>query len=318
MNKILVTAGGTAIAWHIAEIIRRFFNNQVELHVSDINDAHLIPASVIAKKVHKVPLTMDPQYVEAITKIITDEKIDIIIPLIPYEGILFAKDSEFIKELNIKTTTATMEVTKLLSDKFNLYNTLNNIGVPTPELYDINNVQDDVAYLLKPRLGFGSVGITKVMGYDLKKNKMNFDLANNVISQYCHDTDYDEVTVEVYNGKSGLHIFTRRRIATKAEVCVKMEPVNNEIFFPYVKKIVKTIQCPLAFNVQFLFHNSEWKLFDCNLRLGAGTALSTTVGFQLTRALIAELLDEKVEEELFKVDTTIISVLRVYQEIAIR
>ena len=64
--------------------------------------------------------------------------------------------------------------------------------------------------------------------------------------------------------------------------------------------------------------DNHWAIIDCNLRIGAGTALSTKIGFQLVRALLTSLLNENVSEDLFKIDNSIKSVLRVYEEIVIK
>lgn len=36
MKRILITAGGTAIAWHICQIANEFFNEDVEVQICDI------------------------------------------------------------------------------------------------------------------------------------------------------------------------------------------------------------------------------------------------------------------------------------------
>ena len=107
-------------------------------------------------------------------------------------------------------------------------------------------------------------------------------------------------------------------MATKSGVCVKMIPYNTDVFYPIVERLVLSMDMPIAFNLQFFKTDNVWKLFDCNLRLGAGTALSTAAGFQLTRAFIAELIGEKVLEEWFEVDSKVKSVLRVYEEVVIK
>lgn len=311
MKKILVTAGGTATAWHIAQVAKEHLADLVEVQVCDTNEQYLVPVTAMNLKVHKVPPVVAPEYLKCVGKIVEDEKIDCIIPLIPQEAYLFAKDSKFINMHHIKSSVPPLETTKLLTDKLNMYHTLLSLNIPTPKILERDEALDSKKYLVKPRLGFGSSGVKVIMGSDYVPEDC-------IIQEYCHDEDYDEVTVEVYNGENKLHILARRRIATKIGVCVKMEPVDGSIFFPHIKKIVENIVCPKAFNVQFLWHNGVWKLFDCNLRLGAGTALSTAIGFQLTRALLAELIEVDVEENWFKIDESVKAVLRVYQEIVVR
>ena len=122
MKRILITAGGTAIAWHICQIANEFFNEDVEVQICDINDVSLVPASTIAKKTHVVPMSNDQRYLNIVQNIIKKENIDVIVPLLPQEAYLFASDSEFIKENKIVTLAASLKTNELLTDKLNLFN----------------------------------------------------------------------------------------------------------------------------------------------------------------------------------------------------
>lgn len=309
MKRILVTAGGTATAWHISNVAKEFFKDDIEVHVCDTNDSYLVPSVVVAKKVHKVPPVVASDYTDHIKRIVKEEGIDHIVPLIPQEAYLFAKDSDFVKENGITSSAASLKTTDMLADKLNMYKTLCAVGIPTPKVYNLDEIDPNELYLRKPRLGFGSLGVAVIKGAETIPE-------DSIYQQYCKSDDYDEITVEVCN-TDDLRIFSRRRIATKAGVCVKAEPVDNEVFFPFIKKLVDNVECPAAFNVQFLRHNGEWLMFDCNLRLGAGTGLSTAIGFQLTRAFLADIVGIKAQDSWFDVNKNARSVLRVYQEIVI-
>lgn len=313
MRKVLVTAGGTATAWHIVNVVEKFLKDDIEVVICDTNEPYLVPAAIKSKKAYKVPPVVDANYTSVISDIIKKESIDCIIPLIPQEAYMFAPDSEIISKLGIITTAPAIATSNLLTDKINLYTTLKSLSIPSPKVYSEKEVRPGTRYILKPRLGFGSQGITVIDGKDIRTIDEGI-----AIQEYCCSANYDEITVEVYNGSTGVHIFSRRRIATKAGVCVKMEPVDNELFLPTIIKIIKFIPCPKAFNVQFLRHNGEWKLFDCNLRLGAGTALSSAIGFQLTRALLAEVAGVKVQTDWFDIQKDVKAVLRVYQEVVVK
>ncbi len=312
MKRILVTAGGTATAWHICRTAEEYFKDSIEVFICDTNDPYLVPSVVTARKVFKVPPVSSPDYPGVIGKIIDDEGIDVIVPLIPAEAYLFASDGDFVKDHGIISTAAPVNTTDLLADKLNLYKTLKSLGIPTPAVYDPDELEADTLYLLKPRLGFGSAGVIKASGRDIRPDD------DTVIQELCHDDDYDEITVEIFNYGADPRIYARRRIATKAGVCVKAEPVDTEPFYGYIKKLTDNVDCPRAFNVQFLRHKGQWKLFDCNLRLGAGTALSSAAGFDLTRGLLACLAGLTPDGSWFEPDRSVRSVLRVYQEIVIR
>lgn len=319
MKRILVTAGGTAIAWHISKIAKEYFAESLEVQVCDINEPYLVPASYYAAKTHKVPYSNDNNFLKGIDGIITKERIDVIIPLLPLESIIFASDSDYIIKKGIQTTASSLKVTENLSDKHKLFEILNLIDVSTPKIFESPElIETGGKYIIKPRLGFGSLGIEVLSGREILNRKDIWSNSNLVVQEYCSDEDSDETTVEVFNTKDLFRIFARRRVATKSGVCVKAEIVDDSQFYDSIRKLVTNMELPIAFNTQFLRHNGCWKLFDCNLRLGAGTALATAAGFQLTRGLLACIAGEKIEEDMFNVDKSIKSILRVYDEVVVR
>lgn len=314
-KNLLITGGGTAIAWHLSKVCNEFFSDKVNLIVTDINDEILVPSAIFAKKYYKTPFASDENYFSVIKKIILYNNIDIVIPIIPREAELLSSDSDFIISNSIVSAAPDIDTFHKLSDKNLLFDTLKKLNIPTPKIYKISEIEDDVKYFVKPANGFGSQGTGCYLGREIM-NKVD-DLENKVIQEYCMDKEYKEATVEIYNDKDELFIFARERVSTKAGVCVKTIPIDENIFYSYVKKLVSSFKLPYAFNVQFLYHNNSWKLFDCNLRLGAGTPLATAAGFQLTKALIAKLLGEKVDHSWFKINRKIRSILRVYDEVVI-
>lgn len=310
-KKILLTAGGTATTWHFCNVIKEFFDNKFEIHVCDINDEYLIPASIYAHKFHKVPLISDDNYENIMYKILREEKIDIIVPLIDFDLKIFNKDNNRLKEIGVVSTAPLMKTIETLTNKKNMHDFLKMNNIPTPDIISLENINDNEEYVVKPVEGFGSNGVKIICGKEIK----NLNLKNCIIQEKCMPT---EITAEIFNGEF-VKIFQRERVATKSGVCVKMIPVYYEQINDSIKKLVNAIECPTAFCIQFMQNKKgDWCITDCNLRIGAGTALSTKIGFQLVRAQLATLLGEKIDAEIFKIDTNIKSVLRVYQEIAIK
>lgn len=310
MKKILLTAAGTATTWHFCNIIKKYFSKDFEIHLTDINDEKYVPASIFCKKFHKVPGIFEENYQKVMFEILKKEKIDIIIPLIDFDLLTFSSDNKKIKELNVISTAPLKETTKLLADKENMTKFLQKNNIPTPKLFNVDDIEDEEEYIVKPKKGFGSNGVYKDKGKNIKKN-YNEEM---LIQEMCYP---EEITAEIYNGNK-LKIFQRKRVATKAGVCTKMSPVNYKQIDESIKKLVNLVECPRAFCIQFMKNKSgDWCIIDCNLRIGAGTALSTKIGFQLVRALLSDLNGTEPDDTLFKVNSNIKSVLRVYEEIAI-
>ena len=319
MKTILITAAGTATGWHIGNVAKNFFNNKVQIVACDTNPVEFVPCRSIVRKTYQVPRSDDPSYVNVISSIVEKEHVDVIIPLIPREAYLFYRGSEFINKYDIFTPIPSLKAVKCLSDKKELFDFLTKEEIPTPKVFEMDDIDKRAKYILKPRLGFGSVGVEICSGAEIR-HKLNETFLDNscIVQEYCHGDDYEEVTVEIFNTPSRLEIFARKRLDVKSGVCVKMCPVDEKPFIGYIKKIVKDAECPVAFNVQFLRDNGNWKLFDFNLRLPAGTALSSAIGFQLTRALITVAIGEEPVDDLFQVDKTAKGVLRAYKEIVVR
>lgn len=311
-KNILLTAGGTATTWHFCQVIDKYFKDKFNIIVTDINDKEFVPASIYANKFYKVPAVLDNEYLPNMYEIMKKEKIDIIIPLIDFDLYKFSSDNEELKKLNVKTTATNLSTIETLTNKYEMYKFLRENNIPTPSVYKIDEIKENEEYIVKPKTGFGSIGVSKKTGKEIKEL---MDINNLIFQEICKP---DEITVEIYNGKN-LKIFQRKRVATKSGVCTKMIPVHIEQINKSIEKLVSIIKCPEAFCVQFMENNNgQWCITDCNLRIGAGTALSTKIGFQLVRALLTSLLNEKVDDSLFKIDNEIVSVLRVYEEISIK
>lgn len=318
MRKILVTGGGTAIAWHIAEIAGQYFGDRMRLYIVDTNERDLVPGALNAYRFFQVPPSGSEEYEAVMSQIMGEEDIDFIIPLIPVETVIWASDSSLVKNLKVESFAPVLETGRLLNDKRKMYGYLKSHRIETPSVYDKDEIQPECFYMVKPRFGFGSSGINILKGSDILLSADRYDENSQfVIQEYCHNTDYEEVTCEIYNAADMLKIFARKRIATKAGVCVKTEPVDSSPFLAPVREIVHSLDCPVAFNMQFLRDNGIWKLYDCNLRPGAGTAMATAIGFQLTRAMLGTVLGDKISDDFFHINPNVRKVLRVYREITV-
>lgn len=313
-KKILLTAGGTATAWHFCQVINEYFKDDFEIFITDTNEEYLVPSSIYAKRFFKVPATNEENYMECMYDILKREKIDIIIPFIDFDLFNFYKENTELKKMNVITTAPPLMTSKTLVDKGNMYKFLSENEIPTPRVYNRDEIIDNELYLIKPVKGFGSSGVSIKLGSEIKENPKD----GYIVQELC-DKEAGEITAEIYNSNGILKIFQRRRVATKSGVCVKCVPENIEQINQIIERLVSLIECPKAFCIQFMKgKQGDWKVIDCNLRIGAGTALSTKMGFQLVKGFLNDLLGKDFHEEDFQVDKTIKSVLRVYEEIAVK
>jgi len=310
MKRVLILAGGTATAWHLVNEIEKHYKNDIEVYVCDINPEYLIPSSKKAKKFIQVPPISSEIYYNSIIKILEENKIDLIIPLIDFDLSIFSNDNKDLKLLNVKSTAPDKYVVEILSDKYNMAIWLDSIGVKVPKLYSLEDIEIDKDYILKPKKGFGSRGVIKCRGSEIKVN-YNKDC---LIQEVCKAK---EITVEIFKIKNVLKTICRERIEVKSGVCTKARIFKDKELHSIVENIVSNIDFPNASCIQFMLNKeNEWCVTDINLRLGAGTALSSKIGWQLVRASLAQWLGKdddydkyfnEIEEDKY--------VVRVYEEV---
>lgn len=312
MLNVLILSAGVTTTWHLAQVARRYFGGDIRLHLCDINPRELVAAATLGDCYHRVPYLTDPGYEDAICRILRDHHIDVIVPLIDQDLFTWACDAPRLAELGVRSTAPRRDTVRLLSDKAAMADFLGRHGLPTPPLVDPDQVEPGRAYLIKKKVGCGSHDMRAVTGGE------PFALAPDEILQETCDGAGGEITAEIFNAQGKLRVYCRERVMTKAGVCTKMVPRSEPEIEAYIARLVELLPCPAAFCAQFLQHRGHWNMIDCNLRMGAGTALSSAAGFQLARAFWADLCSRPVPDKWLQPDPTVKSVLRVYQEVVIR
>lgn len=308
MKNILVMAGGTSTAWHIANIIKRYFNDSLFLIICDINESYLVHTSVLADKYIKVPPIKQENYYEVMLDLFKDNKIDIIVPLIDYDIMLFYRDNPDLQHIGVYSTAPNKKTSDQLGNKRNLHLFLNKLNINTPHILEKDELEDNVEYFVKDMVGFGSRGVKKEKGQFLKQ------ISEKQIIQEIYTLP--EITVDVVKNNNDIYTVCRERIETKLGVCTKAKVYYDPGIHDIIKRIDLETSLPVISCVQFMKNSfGDWGLIDFNLRSGGGTALSAAAGFQAVRAAIniwcgkdciAELLPTLQEEKY---------VVRAYEEI---
>ena len=319
--KLWVTAGGTGSAWHIASIVKQYYADEIELYISDINEPEMVASSVLADHFFKVPPVKEPGYAEYMYRHLKENRIDVLIPLIPWEQGFFAPDRPEFAALGIRSMAAPDAADQILNHKANLYQFCLDHDIPVIRQYTEEELEPEKIYFCKPEMGFGAAGACKMTGQELTEKLALGELLSEeiVIQDYCEeDGEVREVTVEAFWDGKNLKTICRRRLESKSGVCTKAVICKLPETEQIIRKILAFVELPMVFNMQFVHFQGCWRIMDVNLRLAAGTGLSNAAGFQLIRAMLAQLLGKPVEEEWFQVDEGIRSILRVYQEVVIR
>lgn len=314
MINALITAGGVTTVWHMVNVAKAYLGDSVCVHVCDTNRRELVPAATMADHFYRVPGFAEAGYYAHMLDLMENNDIEVIIPLIDQDLFIWPCDNPDLIRRNIRSTGAPLATVETLSNKRRMHDALRALNLPTPAIIVPQEMENGRDYIVKSEVGCGSQGMRVIR----KTDDVRFDLPDGAVIQEKCDGEACEVTAEVFNSQDMLKVFCRRRIATKAGVCVKAEPVEIPEIAEYIRRLTAHVQCPSAFCAQFLMHRGRWNMIDCNLRLGAGTALSSAAGFQLVRAFWSDLCGNSVDEAWLRPDPTVKTMLRVYEELVIR
>lgn len=285
MKTIMVLSGGTATAWSICEAVRSVASSKVKLIVCDTNPEYLVHTSILADAFFTVPPIKSEGYYEYMLQLMKKLKVNILIPLIDLDLQLFPRDNPILVKMGIFSTAPVSHTFQALSDKKKLYNTLIDLDIPTPRLYEKAEIEPNITYFVKPQLGFGSRNARSMLGKDILAQ----EIGECIIQEIC---TYPELTADIFACNHSVLTACRERIETKAGVCTKARVFACDEISEEIKKLAAHLPLPEVCCMQFMKGmNGKWLLTDCNLRLGAGSALSAAVGFCAAKAAVANWLN---------------------------
>lgn len=284
-KNILISAGGTSTAWHILNVLNKYYKDYFTLFVCDINPEYLIPSSLLADKFIKVSPISSESYKKEMLEIFEKNRIDIFVPLIDYDLHEFLTDDEQLLSRKVHCTGVSKASSDILKSKVVWSKKLEENGIPVPFVYNDQELKlsQDLEFFSKPIIGFGSKGAQKVS----KQNALNMlNDKQYIIQQICTSP---EITVEVFNDGKNIKSICRERIEVKSGVSTKSRVFFDEELHLMASNICEVIDMPVSFCFQVMKDEMDrWVVTDLNPRLGAGTSMSTTCGFSLVRASIVK------------------------------
>lgn len=282
-KNILISAGGTATAWHLASLVIERFSSYFNLFICDINPPHLIPTALVAQRFFQVPRIDDPGYHSHMLALFAEYSINIFVPLIDSDVHLFPIDAPDLVKLGVRSTGISCKTSALIGNKRDMANFLESHGICAARTVTVEEVANELErkFFIKPEQGFGSRGARVANAEEVLRAVANeSDL---LIQELCRGP---EVTVEVFNDDIVLSL-CRERLETKAGVCTKARIFVDAALQSLAVRLCDVLDLPAAFCFQVMKDaDDEWRIIDINPRLGAGTALSTVYGWSLSSAAL--------------------------------
>lgn len=261
-RNVLITSAGTVTA---VNLIKAFKKRGDKVFACDINDIGYTSGSLLADVFFKVPLAVSDDYLDAIQKIISENKIDLLIPINDIEVYVLSKHE---KKLKCEFVIPEVKVIETLRDKLVCSKLAEKSKVLIPPILLKDNVTKK--RILRDRIGVGSKGI-KIL--ESGEPALSYDEEEKFLQEFIEGEEY---TVDVLSDKDGkpYYIIPRKRLEVKSGVATKVEIEYEKSIIEAVLKLCENICIPGFSNFQFIKDKSQDIYFiEINYRFsGCGAA----------------------------------------------
>ncbi|MEC8158309.1 MAG: ATP-grasp domain-containing protein [Pseudomonadota bacterium] len=281
-NKVvLLGAAGTGTAFHIAARLRAVWGSAVRIIGIDINPKNLVTTSLLCDAFYQVPYASEDGFTDVIARIARDEGVTVYVPLLNQEiaAAMGLGERGAPDELDVWVTP---EMARIACDKHYQAEWLAELSLPVPETAtDIAELRSG-QWFMKPLDGTGSAGALALTAEHID-NLTEQDLQENLVQELCIGP---EVTVDSFYdaGQSFGRALCRERLETKSGVCTKARTFKDDQLSEYAAVLGAALEQRGSICFQVMQCRGEWVITDLNVRPGAGTAISSAVGFDLVPA----------------------------------
>lgn len=239
------------------------------------------PTAFFSDKHFIVPRVTDSNYISELLRICQREEIDIIIPLIDTELVVFSENRHIFEELGVKLLVSSKELNEISSDKTKSYKFFQDRNISTPKVFsddEIYNKQYQFPLLIKPLDGSSSVGVTKINN---EKELFFFKdyIPNAMVQEFITGTEYTIDVMVDFNGNIRT-VVPRLRLETRAGEVSKGVTKKDSDIIAAVQQVVKSLPGPVGcITLQcFKKENGEITFIEINPRFGGGVPLSIEAG----------------------------------------
>jgi len=294
--NILVTGAGGGIGQGIIKSIKLIDDLDIHLIAADMNP--LASGFYGGNEAVLTPAASNSDYGDIISKICQENNIDYYFPGTDVE-LLKASDCsyELFHKHQTETVVCPKGVIEIADDKYHTYKFLVNNGFDAPVTSlpydtDLNSLQYPV--IIKPRIGFGSIGVYKVNNDQEAKTAIE-SVVNPVIQQYLEGDEYT-CTIVVVKDKVSDVLCLKRDL--RSGDTYRAFPEKNYAIESYVKAVAVKLGIYGSCNFQLRLHNGVPKLFEINSRFSGTTPFCAQLGFNPVEFYLKSKLNKNYKSDI--------------------
>ena len=304
-KKVLITGAGSLIGQGVIKLIKNYKYSfkivgadyfKISTGLFWCNKAYILPDILDKNITEKI-------WINSIIKIISKEKIDLILPCADFEIPLFSKYKDFLYE-NFKTIVlvSNLSLVNNCMDKWKTVNLLKKIGYNYPESHIFNNpdninVKLRYPLIVKPRKGSTSKDVYKV------KNKIELIKAikkcnSPIIQEFLEGDEY--TCGSLYLNEKVITVISLKRTLKNGNTSIAYSQ-NNKIVNNYIYNLTVLLKPNGPMNFQLKLTKNGPVIFEINPRFSGTTPIREKFGVNEFEAIYNSLyLNRKYNYQIKK------------------
>ncbi|NLX95783.1 MAG: aminotransferase class I/II-fold pyridoxal phosphate-dependent enzyme [Rhodopirellula sp.] len=256
----------------------------------------LAPALQVADRGYLVPPLTSPDYVAELFRIIEQERITAVFPLIDPDIPVLVEHREHLESSGAHLALVSRPGAEATADKWKTVQFFQELGIPTAQSWLPHElVADQAVYplFIKPRCGSASQHTFKVEDARQLEFFSRY-VPNPIVQEFLSGP---EITTDVVCDRAGevLSVSSRQRIQVRGGEVV----VGKTVFDPDIAatsaRIARALEAAGPITVQCMLNGGSPKYTEVNARFGGGIPLSVAAGADGPLLLLARLAGVPVE-----------------------
>lgn len=299
--KILVTSSGRR------NYLLKYFreaNNLAPIEVYAADADSTAPSLAEADRAFVVPLIADPSYADVINKIVLEQNIDLVIPILDPDVIKLAVLRDDWDARGVTLVSASQEVSELCFDKLRAQDWLNSHGISTPATQTERTLsetsQGNQPTILKPRFGAGSLGIEYASHqseltekipllekFIQQRGLISADDNGDILIQEL--VQGEDCSIEIANDLEGNYqgVCARKKLKVTTGETMKVQIIDPAPFRSIARQISALTRHRGSLDADVILTDSGPVVIELNPRFGGSYPFSHQAGFNLAPSLVA-------------------------------
>lgn len=282
MMNILFSSCGRRV-----ELIR-FFKYALMEHgegkIVGVDNNPLASALYEVDKKYIVCKCEQPSFVSEIKRICAKESINIVIPLIDPELIVYSKHKNDFEREGVSIIVSDFEVIEICFDKMKTYNFFKEAGIPCLRTVDIHEDNIELPAIIKPRRGSGGINVFEVCSRQ-EIEVLSRRIEDPIIQEKAVG---QEITIDTLVDMEGrpIKIVPRERLEIRAGESSKGRTIRDKELTDLTIKLLLKLKAVGPITVQCFKTETGYVFSEINPRFGGGYPLSHAAGADFPRLIL--------------------------------